>query len=37
MARLSPFAADRDQFNRIALRYREEAIKRDKEVAPPSS
>lgn len=37
MARLSPFAADRDRFNRIALRYREEAIKRDKEVAPPSS
>lgn len=37
MARLSPFAADRDRFNRIALRYREEAIKRDKEVPPPSS
>lgn len=25
MARLSPFAADRDRFNRIARRYRDEA------------
>ncbi len=27
MARLSPFTADRDRFNRIAQRYREEAEK----------
>ena len=31
MARLSPFAADRDRFNRIALRYREEAARRASE------
>jgi len=35
MARLSPFAADRDRFNRIALRYREEAARRASESPPP--
>jgi hypothetical protein len=27
MARLSPFSADRDRFNRMAQRYRDEAEK----------
>lgn len=35
MAKLSPFAADRDRFNRIAQRYREEADNGELESRPP--
>ena len=34
MAKLSPFAADRDRFNRIAQRYREEAESGEQERRP---
>ena len=36
MARLSPFAADRDRFNRIAQRYGEEADREERDRNPPS-
>ncbi|MBB4797196.1 hypothetical protein HNP32_000920 [Brevundimonas bullata] len=35
MARLTPFPADRDRFQRIAERYREEAARLDQAVRPP--
>lgn len=36
MARLSPFAADRDRFNRIAQRYGEEAEREERDSIPPA-